>query len=128
MAQSQVLPYSYSAYPRTKKEVDETDLSFIHDSWSADMLRDAMHAVVTVQSYPEFASNEVDLWKFLSTYDPPSSHGFMFSSHPITDKIIAATQVGHSGSSMAFTMRHLQFMAKYGVQGYREEYLKNTRN
>ena len=125
---AQASSYSYTAYPRTKQEVDATDLSFISDSWSADMLRDAMHAVVTVQTYPEFSSSEIDLWRFLSTYDPPSSQGFMFSSHPIMDKIIAATQVGHSGSSMAFTMRHLQFMAKHGVQGYREEYLKNTRN
>jgi hypothetical protein len=115
-------------YPRTKQEVDATDLSFIRDSWNADMLRDAMHAVVTVQSYPQFSSSETDLWKFLSTYDPPSSQGFMFSSHPIMDKIIAATQVGHSGSSMAFTMRHLQFLAKHGVQGYKEEYLKHMRS
>jgi hypothetical protein len=114
-------------YPRTKEEVDATDLSFIHDSWTADMLRDAMHAVVTVQAYPEYAYSELDIWRFLSTYDPPSSHGFMFSSNPITDKVIGAMQVGHSGSSMAFTMRHLQLLSKLGVSGYREEYLKNTR-
>jgi len=112
-------------YPRTKQEVDAVDLSFILDSWSADMLRDAMYAVVTVQAYPEYASSEIDIWRFLSTYDPPSSHGFMFSSNPITDKVIAATQVGHSGGSMAFTMRHLQTLARLGVSGYKEEYLKH---
>lgn len=112
-------------YPRTKQEVDATDLSFMRDSWTADMLRDAMHAVVTVQAYPEYASSEIDIWRFLSTYDPPSSQGFMFSSNPITDKVIGAMQVGHSGGSMAFTMRHLQMLSRLGVSGYREEYLKH---
>lgn len=112
-------------YPRTKQEVDATDLSFIRNSWTADMLRDAMHAVVTVQAYPEYASKEIDIWRFLSTYDPPSSQGFMFSSNPITDRVIGAMQVEHSGSSMAITMRHLQMLSRLGVSGYRNEYLKH---
>ena len=112
-----------SDYPRTFDEVTQLDLSFIDDKWSADMLRDAMRAVVVAQQLPEISKRELDVWNYLSVYDPPASHGFMFSSDPVVDKVVASMEVGHSGSSMAFTMRHLQRVAQIGVSGYRKGYL-----
>ena len=110
-------------YPRTFDEVTQLDLSFIKDKWSADMLRDAMRAVVVAQQLPEISKRELDVWNYLSKYEPPASHGFMFSSDPVVDKVVASMEVGHSGSSMAFTMRHLQLVAQIGVSKYREGYL-----
>jgi len=119
--------YIYSAFPRTEEQVKGMDLSFIKDSWNADMLRDAIRAVVRVERSPEMQAKEFDVWKFMSTYDPPEGRGFMFSDHPITNHIMRSMEVGHSGSSYGFTMRHLQYFATHGgVDGYKREYIKNT--
>lgn len=109
--------------PRTHDDADAIDLSFIKDTWGADMLRDAMHAVVLAQDSPEINNMEVDVWKYISSYDPPSGEGFMFSrGDPVISRIQANMQVGHSGGSMAITMRHLQLLAKVGLSKYREGY------
>ena len=110
-------------YPRTQCEVTELDLSFINDSWCADMLRDGMRAIVLSQTDPEINKKEIDVWTYLSTYEPPSGEGFMFSRG---DMVVSCVQsnmkTGHSGSSMAFTMRHLQLLAKIGISKYRDSY------
>jgi len=110
--------------PRTKDEVANLDLTFIPDSWCADMLRDAMNAVVLTQLDPEISKNETDVWAYVSTYDPPAGEGFMFSRDKIIDRIRANMQVSHSGSSMAFTLRHLELVTKIGLSKYREGYAK----
>ena len=48
--------------PRTTDEVANIDLTFIPDAWCADMLRDAMNAVVLAQLDPEMSKNEIDVW------------------------------------------------------------------
>jgi hypothetical protein len=121
------MTYTYDAFPRTEEQVKGMDLSFIKDTWNADMLRDAIRAVVRVERSPEMQSKEFDVWKFMSTYDPPEGHGFMFSDHPITNRIMQTMEVGHSGGSYGFTMRHLQLFATLGgIHGYKREYIKNT--
>lgn len=122
-----VSQYTYSAFPRTEEQVKSMDLSFIRDKWDADMLRDAIRAVVRVERSPEMQAKEFDVWKFMSTYDPPERSGFMFSDHPITNRIMHSMEVGHSGTSYGFTMRHLQLFATLGgVEGYKREYIRNT--
>jgi hypothetical protein len=119
--------YTYSAFPRTEEQVKSLDLSFIKDSWNADMLRDAICAVVRVERSTDMLAKEFDVWKFMSTYDPPEGRGFMFSDHPVTNRIMNSMEVGHSGTSYGFTMRHLQYFAMNGgVEGYKREYIKNT--
>lgn len=110
-------------YPRTFDEVAQLDLSFINDKWSADMLRDAMRAVVVVQQTPEISTKEIDIWKYLSKYEPHQSQGFMFSTDPLVDRVKSEMEVSHSGCSMAYVMRHLQLVAKIGVSKYREGYI-----
>ena len=110
--------------PRTKNEVANLDLSFISDSWCADMLRDAMNAVVLTQLDPEISKNETDVWAYLSTYEPPAGEGFMFCRDKVINCIQTNMQVGHSGSSMAYTMRHLELLTKIGLSKYREGYAK----
>jgi hypothetical protein len=112
-----------SKYPRSLQEVAELDMSFMKDKWAADMLRDAMNAVVLAQENPEIIKQKIDVWTYLSTYEPPSGQGFMFSRGDlVVESVQNHMQVGHSGGSMAYTMRHLQLLAKIGLPEYREGY------
>ena len=116
-----------SKYPRTLQEVAELDLSFLNDNWAADMLRDAMNAVVLAQEKPEIMKQGIDAWTYLSTYEPPSGQGFMFSRGDlVVESVQHHMKVGHSGCSMALTMRHLQLLAKIGFPEYRNGYLKKS--
>jgi hypothetical protein len=112
-----------SKYPRSLQEVAALDLSFLKDSWAADMLRDAMNAVVLAQENPQILQKGIDAWTYLSTYEPPSGEGFMFSRGDIVvESVQQKMQVGHSGGSMAMTMRQLQLLAKIGFPEYRNGY------
>lgn len=114
-----------SKYPRSLQEVAALDLSFLDDKWAADMLRDAMNAVVLAQEDAEILKQEIDVWNYLSTYEPPRGEGFMFSRGDIVvERVQYNMQVGHSGGSMAMTMRQLQLLAKIGLPEYRNGYCK----
>ena len=89
------------------------------------MLRDAMNAVVLAQEKPQILEQKIDVWTYLSTYEPPRGEGFMFSRGDIVvESVQHHMQVGHSGNSMAMTMRHLQLLAKIGFPEYRDGYRK----
>ena len=110
-------------YPRSLQEVAALDLSFLGDTWAADMLRDAMNAVVLAQENPKILEQKIDVWTYLSTYEPPRGEGFMFSRGDIVvESVQYNMQVGHSGGSMAMTMRQLQLLAKIGFPEYRNGY------
>jgi hypothetical protein len=112
-------------YPQTLQEVAALDLSFLGDDWAADMLRDAMNAVVLSKEKAEIIKREIDVWTYLSTYEPPRGEGFMFSRGDLVVEAVQYNmQVGHSGGSMAMTMRQLQLLAKIGFPEYRDAYLK----
>jgi hypothetical protein len=113
-----------SKYPRSLQEVAAVDLSFLNDNWAANMLRDAMNAVVLAQENPEIVTRKIDVWNYLSKYDPPEGQGFMFSRGDlVVESVQNKMEVGHSGSSMALTMRHLQLLARIGLPEYRQGYL-----
>jgi hypothetical protein len=110
-------------YPRSLQEVAAVDLSFLRDTWAADMLRDAMNAVVLAQEKPKILQQKIDIWTYLSTYEPPRGEGFMFSRGDlVVESVQHHMQVGHSGNSMATTMRQLQLLAKIGFPEYRDGY------
>jgi hypothetical protein len=114
-----------SKYPRSLQEVAALDLSFLNDTWAAGMFRDGMNAVVLAQEKPEIIRQGIDVWTYLSTYEPPSGEGFMFSrGNLVVESVQHNMKVGHSGGSMAMTMRHLQLLAKIGFPEYREGYTK----
>jgi len=114
-----------SKYPETLQEVAALDLSFLGDKWAADMLRDAMNAVVLSKEKPEIIRQKIDVWTYLSTYEPPRGEGFMFSRGDLVVEAVQYNmQVGHSGGSMAMTMRQLQLLAKIGFPEYRDAYIK----
>ena len=58
------------------------------------------------------------------TYEPEEGKGFMWSNHPNINNIGIKMESlpnppGHSGGSFAFTMRHLQYIAKNGIDSYK---------
>lgn len=117
-----------SKYPRTLQEVAALDLSFLNDNWAADMFRDGMNAIVLAQEKPEIIKQGIDIWNYLSTYEPPEGQGFMFSRGDlVVESVQHHMQVGHSGGSMALTMRHLQLLAKIGFPEYRNAYITKNK-
>ena len=112
-----------SKYPRSLQEVAAVDLSFMKDDWVEGMIRDAMNAVVLAQENSQILEKEINVWDYLSTYEPPSGEGFMFSRGDlVVESVQQNMQTGHSGGTMAMTMRHLQLLAKIGLPKYREWY------
>lgn len=109
--------------PRTQEEVDRLDLSFINDRHNEDMIRDILSAVVRTQE--KVLVREIDVWNYLKNYSPPSSTGFMFCDDEIVNKIVKNSEAGHSGSSFAWVMRQLEFIAKNGLPALKDLYNKN---
>jgi len=116
-------------WPLTMDAVESCDLSYINDSWSEDMIRDGMRAIIRVGQLPEIKQKEMNVWKYLSQYSPPADRGFMFSYGD--DKVVTLVgnnmEVGHSGCSMGWTMRNIEFIAKNGVPAHREMIIENRR-
>jgi hypothetical protein len=116
-------------WPLTLEAVEACDLSYMNDTWSEDMIRDGMRAIIRVGQLPNIREKEINVWKYLSQYSPPSDRGFMFSSGDdnIVTLVINNMEVGHSGCSMGWTMRQIEFIAKNGVSTHRETFLENRR-
>ena len=57
-------------------------------------------------------------WSFMSEYSPEEGKGFMFSSHPKLDEIRTkiTDEWGHSGASLAYTMRVMEGIAKNNLK------------
>jgi hypothetical protein len=90
-----------------------TDFSFIRDPHTRHMVSNGYTAV-----------NQLELWKWMKEYIPENDKGFMFSDHPYINRIMAKMESlpnppGHSGSSFAVTMRHLEYIAKHGLDEYK---------
>jgi hypothetical protein len=109
-------------WPLTSKAVRDCDLSYMNDKWSEEMIKDGMYAILRTGESPNIKNKEINVWKYLSEYNPPSDRGFMFSMGQ--DDIITQVQnnmeVGHSGCSMGWTMRQIEFIAKKGLPAHRD--------
>ena len=57
-------------------------------------------------------------WSYLRDNPPSERTGYMFSDNPMFAVINGHMQVGHSGSSYAWTMRNLQYIATHGLDAY----------
>ena len=57
-------------------------------------------------------------WSYLRDNPPSESTGYMFSNNPAFTAIMNHMEVGHSGSSYAWTMRILQYIATHGLDAY----------
>lgn len=116
-------------WPLTLDAVNACDLSYMNDKWSEDMIRDGMRSIIRVGQLPGVREKEINVWKYLSNYSPPADRGFMFSYGE--DRIVTLVgdnmETGHSGASMGWTMRQIEFIAKNGVPAHRKIMLENRR-
>ena len=114
-------------WPLTLDAVNQCDLSYFNDKWSEDMIRDGMRSILLVGQLPEVRDKEINVWKHLSQYSPPSDRGFMFSYGE--DRIVTLVgdnmKTGHSGCSMGWTMRNIEFIAKNGLPAQRALFLNS---
>tara|TARA_B100001175_G_C19495376_1_gene634959 strand:- start:1382 stop:1630 length:249 start_codon:yes stop_codon:yes gene_type:complete len=61
------------------------------------------------------AISQIEAWDFIKNYEPPENCGFMWDSNERVTEImnkINELYGGHSGASMAWTMRMMQNIAK----------------
>ena len=77
-----------------------------------------------------WAMDQTNLWDWLCEYEVDPKKGFMFSKAPelmtISNRMDdqnAPVRISHSGASFGFTMRALDYIAKYGLEAYKEFYL-----
>ena len=117
-------------WPLTLNSVEQCDLSYFNDKWSEDMIRDGMRSILLVGQLPEVSAKEINVWKHLSQYSTPSDRGFMFSYGD--DRIVTLVgdnmKTGHSGASMGWTMRNIEFIAKNGLPAHRARFLNSRQN
>lgn len=120
---------SASYWPLTFDDVRDCDLSYFNDNHSADMVRDGMRAILLASELPEIKAKEINVWKYLSEYSPPSGRGFQFSAgdNDIVSLVQYQMETGHSGCSMGWTMRQIEFIAKNGVPAHRKLFLASRR-
>ena len=114
-------------WPLTLDEVRDCDLSYLNDKWSEDMVRDGMRSIIRVGELPEMKAKETNVWEYLSKYSPPSDRGFMFSygDNRIVTLVGENMETGHSGASMGWTMRNIEFIAKNGLPAHRTRILNS---
>lgn len=71
------------------------------------------------------ALDTLDLWEWLAEYKPEEGLGYSIDSHPNMYKINRCMETlpkptRHSRFSFISTMRHLRFIAKFGMDKYCE--------
>ena len=117
-------------WPLTLDAVRDCDLSYLNDKWSEDMIKDGMRSILRVGQLPDVRDKEISVWTYLSKYSPPADQGFMFSYGD--DRIVTLVgdnmEIGHSGCSMGWTMRNIEFIAKNGLPAHRAMFLKSHQN
>ena len=90
-----------------------TDFSFIRDQHTRSLVTNGYTAV-----------SQLELWQWMKEFTPKADEGFAWSKHPNIDRITEKMESlpnppGHSGSSFAITMRHLEYIAKNGLDQYK---------
>jgi hypothetical protein len=64
------------------------------------------------------AITEANQWDWMRTYNPEEKRGFVWSDAPELKEIDKYIQYqGHSGTSYAWTMRQMQYIAQHGMEG-----------
>jgi len=92
----------------------QPDLSFL-DQRSSNMVYSAYICI-----------NKIEAWDALANFDEDS---FIFCQDPYIKEIMYKVNDNynsHSGFSLAWTMRQLEFIAKHGLTEYRALYDKNV--
>ena len=91
---------------------------FITSKYDREMLIGA-HQVIT----------NLELWNWMRHHKPDHNSGYMFWTHPNMGRIMSELDkgpVGHSGSSFAITMRHMEYIADHGYDAYMLKIVANV--
>lgn len=95
------------------------DFSFIKDDMTRNCIEDGYKTIM-----------RLNVWDILIRKSVNENTGFMFNKDPVYDHIMNEInndcRSGHSGFTMAFTMRNLDFIAKNGLDKWKENYLNNN--
>ena len=98
---------SSSFYPVSMNDPRLHEHDFDHN------ILDGIEAVIKTTNQRESC-----MWAYLRDNLPSDTTGYMFSDVPEFTAVSSNMQVGHSGSSYAWTMRNLQYIATHGMDAY----------
>lgn len=105
-------------YPSLSEILENPDFSWMN----CDMNREMIGSAYDIITYRE-------KWHFIQEFEPNYDEGFMMCKNmeilKIMNEINETYKGGHSGASIAFTMRSMQKIARMGLEKYKEEYLQN---
>jgi len=86
------------------------DYSFIKDARTRYYIVDALAAIYDTEGAVEF----------LKSSNPQSDNGYMYSDHPILNKISSKMDKGHSGASFGITIRYTVYIIQFGYDKFKE--------
>lgn len=95
---------------------DNPDFDFITDESNRRMFQSAYQIITYMNS-----------WDFIRRYSPSQDSGYGFDRTPAMVEILAAVERHydcHSGASLAYTMRFMQYIAKNGFEKFKEMYMQ----
>ena len=93
---------------------------FVTDEHTRRMFVSAYHTITRLEK-----------WSYLREYVVDPEKGFMMSREPSIVSLIIEIDNdygGHSGGSMSVTLRHMQFLAKYGMEQFRAHWIRSVNN
>jgi len=96
--------------------IDPLLVNDIKDEWSRKMIQDGIKTL-----------NRLEAWYLLRNFIPEEKQGFMFNRDERMRNVMSEIDNdygGHSGSSIAITCRHLEFIAKNGIHQYVKEFIQ----
>ena len=96
--------------------IDPLLVNDIKDEWSRKMIQDGIKTL-----------NRLEAWYLLRNFIPEEKQGFIFNRDEKIKNIMSEIEKdygGHSGSSMAITCRHLEFIAKNGIHQYVKKFIQ----
>ena len=94
--------------------IDPLLVNDIKNEWTRKMIQDGIKTL-----------NRLEAWYLLRNFIPEEKQGFIFNRDASMRNVmleIDKDNGGHSGSSLAITCRHLEFIAKNGIQQYIKEF------
>jgi hypothetical protein len=105
---------TYESGPLDPVDIPENpNLEFLDES-DRMMVR---HAYQTV--------TRLNRWDYIRRYDPSRETGYMLDHDNVIAEIAGAINddwPNHSGFSLAYTMRRIQYIAKHGLEKFRQDY------
>jgi hypothetical protein len=97
---------------------ENPDFSFLIEN-EVNMIQSAYHTV-----------SRLNKWDYMRRYNPSNQTGYMFDRDQTMGEITSAIDEnyrgGHSGVSMAITMRRIQYIAKNGFEKFKDDYCSAT--